>query len=65
MSSKGIEADPEKLSAIAHMEAPIDVSGVRRFLVTINQLAKFLLTPSKVTKPLFKLLQSMANWIWD
>ena len=42
VSSEVIAADPEKLSAMAHMPAPTDVSGVRRFLGAFNKLIEFM-----------------------
>ena len=38
VSSEGIKADPDKISAIKNMSAPTDVSGVRRLLGMVNQL---------------------------
>ena len=41
ISSSGIEADPEKLQAIADLPPPQIVQEVRTFLGMVNQLSKF------------------------
>ena len=41
ISSNGIEADPEKLQAIADLPTPQNVQEVRTFLGMVNQLSKF------------------------
>lgn len=38
---EGIRADPEKTSAILQMQAPINVTELRKFLGMMNQLGKF------------------------
>ena len=37
----GIQADPDKVSAVKNMDAPQCVMDVRRFMGMINQLGKF------------------------
>ena len=42
VSSEVTVADPKKLSAMAHMPAPTDVSEIRRFLGAFNKLIEFM-----------------------
>ena len=36
VSAQGIEADPDKISAIANMSPPTDITGLRRSLGMVN-----------------------------
>ena len=38
IGSNGVQAEPQKLSALSDMEPPTDVSGVPQILGVINQL---------------------------
>ena len=48
----GMKRDPEKVTAILDMEAPEDVVSVRRFIGTVNYLARFLPHLSQTLQPL-------------
>ncbi|KAK3754332.1 hypothetical protein QZH41_003209 [Actinostola sp. cb2023] len=52
----GVKPDPNKVSAVVNMEAPQNVSELRRFLGMVNQLGKFLPNLATVTEPLRGLL---------
>ena len=41
ISSNGIEGDPDKVKAIAHLPPATNVQEVRMFLGRVNQLSKF------------------------
>ena len=43
ISKNGISPDPEKTKAIRKMEAPTNITELRRFMGIVNQLGKFLL----------------------
>ena len=60
----GIRADPEKTSAIRQMEAPKNVSELRRFLGMVNQLGKFSPHIAELSQPLRELLSTKHSWIW-
>ena len=60
----GIKPDPAKISAVANMEAPQNVSELRRFLGMVNQLGKFLPNLATVTEPLRGLLSTSSSWQW-
>ena len=57
----GISADPSKVTAIAKMKSPENISELRRFLGMVNQLGKF--TPT-ITQPLHELLSKKNSWCW-
>ena len=65
VSSEGIKADPDKISAIKNMSAPTDVSGVRRLLGMVNQLAKFLPNLADMTSSLRELLFKKNSFCWS
>ena len=52
-TSKGVKADPSKISSMTEMKNPTDKSGVRQLLGTANYLAKFLpkLSDAKMGMP--------------
>ena len=51
LTSDGLKPDPVKVSAILDMPEPTDVAAVRRFIGTVNYLAKYLPRLSTVAKP--------------
>ena len=51
LNKDGILPDPEKVSAIKHMDRPSDASGVRRLLGMVNQMGKFSL-PTQPKRPM-------------
>ena len=61
----GISADPDKVTAIKQMEAPQNISALRRFLGMVNQLGKFSPRLATTTQPLRALLSKKANWCWS
>ena len=61
----GISADPDKVTAIKQMEAPQNISALRRFLGMVNQLGKFSSRLATTTQPLRALLSKKANWCWS
>ena len=60
----GILPDPDKVSAIKHMERPSDVSGVRRLLGMVNQMGKFSPNLAENTKAIRDLLNKGSHWCW-
>ena len=60
----GISADPDKVTAIKLMEAPQNISALRRFLGMVNQLGKFSPRLAAITQPMRELLSKKANWHW-
>ena len=64
ISFSGIEADPEKLQAIADLPPPQNVQEVRTFLGMVNQLSKFSEHLADKTKSIRDLLQEGNQWTW-
>ena len=60
----GVQADPAKTSAILQMDAPTNLSDLRRFLGVANQLGKFSPRLAEITQPLRELLSSKKTWLW-
>ena len=52
ISSEGVTADLEKISAFTNMDPPTDVARVKKILGMVNQLSKFLLNLANVSNPL-------------
>lgn len=65
ISSNGIQADPEKVAAIANMQPPTDVSGVRCLLGMVNQLSKFSPELANISAPIRELLHKNTSWSWS
>jgi hypothetical protein len=60
----GISADPDKVSAILHMEAPRNVRQLLSFLQTCSWFRRFVPGFSDVAKPLTELTKKTAVWTW-
>ena len=60
----GISADPSKVTAIAKMKSPENISELRRFLGMVNQLDKFTPNLATITQPLRELLSKKNSWCW-
>ena len=41
IDKNGVHPDPERLTAVRNMEAPKDLTQLRRFMGMVNQLGKF------------------------
>ena len=65
IGKNGVKPDPDKVSLVVNMEAPQNVSELRRFLGMVNQLGKFLPNLATVTEPLRALLSTRSSWYWD
>ena len=65
ISFSGIEADPDKLQAIADLPPPQNVHEVRTFLGMVSQLSKFSEHLAEKTKTIRDLLQKGNQWTWE
>ena len=61
---EGISANPDKLKAMTEMEAPKNVTELRRFLGVVNHLGKFSANLATLSQPLWELLSKNHQWIW-
>ena len=63
-ATHGIRSDPEKIESVEDMTTPQNVSDVRRFLRTVNQLGRFISHLAEKTKPLRDLLSKKNQFHW-
>uniref|UniRef100_A0A8C7X167 ribonuclease H n=1 Tax=Oryzias sinensis TaxID=183150 RepID=A0A8C7X167_9TELE len=64
ISANGISPDPSKTEAVKKMSEPTNVSELRSFLGTVNQLGKFIPQLAERDKPLRDLLSKKNHWVW-
>ena len=64
IDQEGIHPDPQKIEAIQKMEAPTDVSSLRRFMGMVQQLGRFIPNLSDTSHPLRELLSTRNAWVW-
>ena len=62
ISKHGISPDPMKTAAIKEMEAPTNITELRRFMGIINQLGKFSPRIAELSSPLRELLSTKNSW---
>ena len=69
ISEKGIEVDKAKIDLISKLPTPppthTNVKTVRQFLGHARFYKRFIMDFSKIPKPLYKLLEKYAKFIWD
>ena len=64
ISEKGIKVDKEKIDMISKLPSPTNVMTVRKLLGHAGFYRRFIMDFSKITKPLYKLLEKDAKFIW-
>jgi hypothetical protein len=64
IDKSGIRHDPNKIQGIVQTATLLDVSDVRRFLGTVNQMRKFSPHLADSTRPLRELLERDSVWHW-
>ena len=65
ISKKGIEVDKAKIEMISKLPSPTNVKTVRQFLGHAGFYKRFIKDFSKIAKPLYKLLEKDAKFMWD
>ena len=60
ISKKGIEVDKEKIELISKLPSPTNVKTMRQFLGHARFYRWFIMDFSKISKPLYKLLEKDA-----
>ena len=65
ISKKGIEVDKAKIEMISKLPSPMNVKTMRQFLRHAGFYRRFIKDFSKITKPLFKLLEKDAKFVWN
>ncbi|XP_064116562.1 uncharacterized protein LOC135222404 [Macrobrachium nipponense] len=64
LSSDGIAADPDKVSAIRDFPTPSNVTDVRSFMGLVNQLADFTPDIAAAAQPLRPLMSPKRSFVW-
>ena len=65
ISEKGIKVDKAKIDLISKLPSPTNVKTVRQFLGHAGFYRRFIMDFSKISKPLYKLLEKDAKFIFD
>jgi hypothetical protein len=65
ITSNGIKADPEKVTAILNMETPNDRQSPLRFIGMVNYLSPYCPNLSNTIKPLTELTRNNMAFIWS
>ena len=65
ISKKEIEVDMEKIEMISKLPSLTNVKTVRQFLGHAGFYRRFIKDFSKIAKPLYKLLEKDAKFVWD
>ena len=64
LSAKGVAVDPSKVQEVLDWKSPTSVTEIRSFLGLAGYYSRFIQDFSKITKPMTKLLQKEAKFIW-
>ena len=64
MSERGIEANPEKITAISNMGPILNVKGVQRLTGCLATLSRFISRFGEWGMPLYKLLKKTDAFVW-
>jgi hypothetical protein len=64
VSERGIEANPEKIAAIANMGPIKDLKGVQRVMVCLAALSRFISRLGEKGLPLYRLLRKAECFAW-
>ena len=65
ISKKVIEVDKAKIEIFSKLPSPTNVKTVRQFLGHVGFYSRFIKDFSKIAKPLYKLLEKDAKFVWD
>ena len=65
ISSRGIEVDKAKIELISKLSSPTNVKTVRQFLGHAGFYRRFIKDFSEIAKPLYKLLEKKAKFVWE
>jgi hypothetical protein len=65
VSPEGIVVDPSKVKGVLDWKPPTTVSEVRNFLGLAGYYRRFILSFSKIVKPVTKLLKKENKYVWS
>src|ERR1043165_3609282 len=64
VSARGIEANPKKVQAIARMQEPTDVKGVKQLTGRLAALSRFISRLGERMMPFYQLLRKGEKFEW-
>lgn len=64
-TAASIAPDLHKLGAVADIDPPITVTGVRSFLGLVSYYRRFIKDFASIAQPLHQLLHKDQSWIWE
>jgi hypothetical protein len=65
VSTKGIEANPDKIKALVEMQDPISVKDVQKLTGRVAALKRFIPRAAERSLPFFQVLRSAKNFQWS
>src|SRR3954467_4898022 len=64
VSARGIEANPEKVQALATMQEPVNIKGVQQLTGRLAALSRFISRLGERTLPFYQLLRKAGKFEW-
>src|SRR3954468_24968750 len=64
VSARGIEANPEKVQALAGMQEPVNIEGVKQLTGRLTVFSRFISGLGERTLPLYQLLRKGGKFEW-
>jgi hypothetical protein len=65
VSTKGIEANPDKIRALVEMQDPVSVKDVQKLTGRVAALNRFIPKAAEISLPFFQVLRSAKNFQWS
>jgi hypothetical protein len=65
VSTKGIEANPDKIKALIEMQDPLSVKDVQKLTGRLAVLNRFIPRAAEGSLPFFQVLKSTKNFQWS
>jgi hypothetical protein len=65
VSTKGIEANPDKIKALVEMQEPVSVKDVQKLIGRVAALNRFIPKVVERSLPFFQILRSYKNLQWS
>ena len=65
ISNRGIEANPDQISALINLEEPKNAKQVQRLTGMIAALGRFISQSADKCRPFFRLLGKKRKFLWD
>jgi hypothetical protein len=65
VSTKGVEANPDKIKALIKMQDPVSVKDVQKLIGRVAALNRFIPRAAKRSLPFFQVLRSSKNFQWS